>query len=140
MSNKTKQENSSLINIDKKTIFGVTALLFAIMIFAGILTQVIPTGEYNYAPDGSILNGTYHEIPKDEVGYSFWRIFLSPIEAFMYATSDAMTGVIIILVIILIGGTFLVLDKSGVLKYIMSVIVNKFSDKKYHLLAIMVFA
>lgn len=140
MSNKTKQENSSLINIDKKTIFGVTALLFAIMIFAGILTQVIPTGEYNYAPDGSILNGTYHEIPKDEVGYSFWRIFLSPIEAFMYATSDAMTGVIIILVIILIGGTFLVLDKSGVLKYIMSVIVDRFSDKKYHLLAIMVFA
>ena len=128
MDNKTKQENSSLINIDKKTIFGVTALLFAIMIFAGILTQVIPTGEYNYAADGSILNGTYHEIPKDEVGYSFWRIFLSPIESFIYATSDAMTGVIIILVIILIGGTFLVLDKSGVLKYIMSTIVSKFSD------------
>ena len=135
-----KAENKSLIKIEKKTIIGVTVLLIGIMIFAGIMTQVIPTGIYDENTDGSIINGTYHEIPREEVGYSFWKVFLAPIEAFIYATGDAMTGVVIILVIILIGGTFLVLDRSGVLKYIMSVIVNKFSDKKYSLLAIMIFA
>ncbi len=134
------QENNSLIKIDKKTIIGITALLFAVMIFAGVLTQTVPTGVYDTAADGSIINGTYHEIPRDEVGYSFWRVFFSPIETFIYATGDAMTGVAIILIIIIIGGTFLVLDKSGVLKYIMSTIVSKFSDKKYLLLSIIILA
>lgn len=134
------QENNSLIKIDKKTIIGITALLFAVMIFAGVLTQIVPTGIYDTAADGSIINGTYHEIPREEVGYSFWRVFLSPIETFIYATGDALTGVSIILIIIIIGGTFLVLDKSGVLKYIMSTIVSKFSDKKYFLLSVIILA
>lgn len=134
-----KQENKSFIKIDKKTIIGVSILLFAIMVFVGILTQTIPTGVYDTDADGSIIAGTYHEIPREEVGYNFWRIFISPIETFIYATGDAMTGVIIIAVITLIGGTFLVLDRSGVLKYLMSVIVEKFSHKKYMLLCTMVF-
>lgn len=134
------QDNNSLIKIDKKTIIGITALLFAVMMFAGILTQTVPTGVYDTASDGSIINGTYHEIPREDVGYSFWRVFLSPIETFIYATGDALTGVAIILIIIIIGGTFLVLDKSGVLKYIMSTIVSKFSEKKYFLLSVIILA
>ncbi len=128
------------IKIEKKTVIGISVLLFAIMIFAGILTQVVPTGAYDVDASGSIINGTYHEIPREEVGYSFWRIFISPVETFINATGDALTGVIIILVIVLIGGTFLILDKSGVMKYMMYVIVQKFSAKKYALLAVMVFA
>ena len=95
------QDNNTLIRIDKKTIIGITALLLAIMLFAGILTQVIPTGVYDTTADGSIINGTYHEIPREEVGYSFWRVLISPIETFIYSTSDALTGVAIILIIII---------------------------------------
>ncbi len=135
-----KKENvTSGIKIEKKTIVGITVLLFLIMIFAGILTQVVPTGVYHTDSNGTIINGTYHEIDREEVGYSFWRVFVSPIETFIYSTSDALTGVSIILIIVLIGGTFLILDKSGVLKYMMNVVVNKFSDKKYILLSVMIF-
>ncbi len=130
---------SSGIKIEKKTIIGISVLLAAIMIFAGILTQTVPTGVYDVDANGSIINGTYHEIDREEVGYSFWRVFIAPIETFIFATGDALMGVAIILVIILIGGTFLVLDKSGVLKYMMSVIVEKFGNKKYKLLALMIF-
>lgn len=134
-----QQEIKSFIKIDKKTLMGVTALLIGIVILVGILTQIVPPGAYDTAEDGSIINGTYHELTRDEVGYSFWRIFISPVEMFINATGDAMTGVIIILVITLIGGTFLILDKSGVLKYMMSVIVKKFAHKKYALLSVMIF-
>ncbi len=135
-----KKENvTSGIKIEKKTIIGITVLLLAIMIFAGVLTQVVPTGVYHTDSNGMIINGTYHEIDREEVGYSFWRVFLSPIETFIYSTGDALTGISIILVIVLIGGTFLILDKSGVLKYMMNVVVNKFSDKKYILLSVMIF-
>lgn len=133
-----ENESNVGIKIEKKTIIGIGALIIGIMIFAGILTQVVPTGVYDVDADGAIINGTYHEIAREDVGYSFWRVFISPIEAFIYATSDAMTAVVIIVVITLIGGTFLILDKSGVLKYIMSVVVEKFSKKKYTLLAIMI--
>ena len=134
-----QKENESIISINKKTLLGIGGLLFAIMIFAGILTQVIPTGAYETDASGNIISGTYAEISRESVGYDFWRIFISPIEMFINSTAEAMTGIVIILVIIIIGGTFLVLDKSGVLKYIMSTIVNKFSNKKYTLLAIMIF-
>lgn len=110
------------------------------MMFAGVLTQIVPTGVYNVRDDGSIIDGTYHLISKEKAGYSFWRVFLAPIECFIYSTSDALTGLAIIVFIIVIGGTFLVLDNSGVLKYIISTIVKKYSSKKYILLAVMIFA
>lgn len=134
-----QHETKSFIKIDKKTLLGVTALLLVIMLAVGALTQIVPPGAYDTAPDGSIINGTYHELTHEEVGYSFWRIFISPVEMFINAPGDAMTGIIIIVVITLIGGSFLILDKSGVLKYMMSVIVKKFGHKKYTLLAVMIF-
>lgn len=135
-----ENENSIGIKINKKTVIGVTAILVGIMILGGILTQVIPSGAYDLDEAGAIINGTYHEIAKSEVGYSFWRVFISPVEAFIYDTSSAMTGVIIILVITFIGGTFLILSKSGVMKYMMCVLVNKFEKKKYFLLAALILA
>ena len=45
----------------------------------------------------------------------------------------------IILFILVIGATFNILDKSNILKYIMSSVGNKFSDRKYVLLSIMSF-
>ena len=134
-----QQESKSFIKIDKKTLIGITLLLTVIMMLVGALTQIVTPGVYDTDADGSIINGTYHELTHEEVGYSFWRIFISPIEMFINAPGDAMTGVIIILVITLIGGSFLILDKSGVLKYMMSVIVKKFEHKKYTLLSIMIF-
>lgn len=135
----TKKKKNIALQINKKTLISITALLLGIMIFAGILTQVVPTGVYNVRDDGSIIDGTYHSITKEEAGYSFWRVFIAPIEAFIFSTSDALTGLAIIIFIIVIGGTFLVLDNSGVLKYIMSTIVIKFEKKKYLLLSIMIF-
>lgn len=139
-SNNSKPVKNQGLKIDKKTLIGITVLLVAILVFAGVLTQVVPTGVYDTAADGSIINGTYHQIDRSEVGYQFWRVFLAPVETFLFATSDAMTGVIIILFITIIGGTFLVLDKSGVLKYIMTTIVGKYEKKKYALLAVMILA
>ncbi|MBP9987921.1 MAG: YfcC family protein [Ruminococcus sp.] len=132
---KKVEEPVSGIQLNKKTLIGITVLLFVIMIFAGTLTKVIPTGAYDTTADGSIIPGTYHILSSDEVNYPFWRIFIAPIEVF--TTSDALTGVAIVAFIVLIGGTFLVLDKCGVLKYIMTSVVNKFENRKYLLLPIM---
>ena len=45
------------IKIEKKTIIGISLLLIGIMIFAGILTQVVPTGVYDVDANGAIIRG-----------------------------------------------------------------------------------
>ena len=125
------------IQIDKKTVFGITALLLVIMLLAGVLTQVVPRGEYQMDDSGMVINGTYHEFAGDEGKMPWWKIILAPIMVF--TSSQITTGIGIVVFIVLIGGTFLILDRSGVLKYIMSSVVRKFEKKKYLLLAVIVF-
>lgn len=132
---KKAAENSIGISLNKKTIVTICLLLVAIMAFAGVLTQVMPRGVYETDADGSIINGTYTPI---EDKMPIWKIFLAPI--LVFGTSNAVTGLAIILFIVIIGGTFLILDKCGILKYLMAVIIEKFSSKKYLLLNIMIFA
>lgn len=125
------------IQIDKKTVFGITTLLLVIMLLAGVLTQVVPRGEYQMDDSGMVINGTYHEFAGDEGKMPWWKIILAPIMVF--TSSQITTGIGIVVFIVLIGGTFLILDRSGVLKYIMSSVVRKFEKKKYLLLAVIVF-
>lgn len=130
----TNTENKqSGISINKKTVVVISVLLVAIMAFAGILTQVLPRGVYETNPDGTIINGTYTQI---EDKLPIWKIILAPI--LVFGTDTALTGVGIILMITLIGGTFLILDKCSVLKYIMATIIQKFGKRKYLLLNTMI--
>ncbi len=130
--NNTETKQSG-ISINKKTIILICILLAAIMAFAGLLTQVLPRGYYETNPDGTIINGTYTQI---EDKMPIWKIILAPI--LVFSTDTALTGVGIILMITLIGGTFLILDKCSVLKYIMAVIIQKFGKRKYLLLNAMI--
>lgn len=130
----TNTENKqSGISINKKTVVVICILLAAIMAFAGVLTQVLPRGVYETNPDGTIINGTYTQI---EEKLPIWKIILAPI--LVFGTDTALTGVGIILMITLIGGTFLILDKCSVLKYIMATIIQKFGKRKYLLLNTMI--
>ena len=94
---------------------------------------MLPRGVYETNPDGTIINGTYTQI---EDKLPIWKIILAPI--LVFGTDTALTGVGIILMITLIGGTFLILDKCSVLKYIMATIIQKFGKKKYLLLNAMI--
>ncbi len=132
--NQTEKKQEGLA-INKKTVIMICVILAAVMAFAGVLTQVLPRGVYETDANGTIINGTYTEI---EDKLPIWKIILSPI--LVFGTETALTGVGIILIITLIGGTFLILDKCSVLKYIMAVIIRKFGDKKYLLMNLMILA
>ncbi len=136
-SNSNKNESLGL-TLNKKTMLTITAVLLVILAFIGFLTQVMPRGEYEITTtDGheAIVDGTYKVL--EDYKMPIWKIILSPILCF--GSAQAGTGLAIILIIVLIGGSFLILDKCGVLKYIMATLIERYSHKKYRLMAVVIF-
>ena len=131
--NENKKPSEGL-NIDKKTLFGIAALLFVILVFVGALTQFLPRGEFQVDENGSVIAGTYQV--NEEYKLPLWKVAASPVLAF--TSSNASVGLAIIAIIVLVGGTFLILDRIGVLKYMMASIVNRFESRRFMLIAVMV--
>lgn len=125
------------LKISKKSFISSVIILFVLMIGAGILTCVIPSGAFQRA----LVDGKETIIPNtfaftDNQSYPVWRWFTAPFEVLW--SEDAVTVISIILFIFIIGGTFCVLDKSGMLRYIMSRLVRRFENAKYKLMAVLV--
>ena len=74
---------------------------------------------------------------RDSPNYPIWRWFTAPFEVFAADGSATIIGVIAF--IMLVGIAFAVMDKSGILKYVVHSIVQKFGAKKYVLLLVLVF-
>lgn len=140
-----EKKKSDGLHIDKKTIISITAILFAVYIFAGVLTQVMPRGEYNTFVDentGKASITTESEYaPLDDYTMPLWKIIAAPVMVFVDGeTRDTgMTGLLIIAFIVLMGGTFLLLDRCGVLKYLVAVVIKRFAHRKYLLMAVLTF-
>lgn len=129
-------DNAQGLKISKKMFLGTAAMLLAIMVLAGILTLVVPQGQFSRAMvDGreTVVPGTYHVV--DGQRLPVWRWLTAPFEVF--ASDDASTAILIILFVMLIGGTFLILEKSGVLNHLLNRLITRYSSKKYMLLAAM---
>ena len=134
----TNKNDSLGLSLNKKTMATISVVLIVILAFIGFLTQTLPRGEYQIInQDGheAIVDGTYEVL--EDYKMPVWKIILSPI--LCLASSYAGTGVAIIAIIVLIGGAFLILDKCGILKFIMATLIQKFSNKKYALMAIVIF-
>jgi len=128
------QKKAEGLNIDKKTLLGIAALLLIILIIVGALTQIVPRGEFQVDKNGSVIAGTY--TLNEDYKLPLWKIAAAPVLAF--TNSNAAIGLAIIAIIVLVGGTFLILDRIGVLKYMMASIVNRFESRRYMLIAVMV--
>lgn len=132
------------LHIDKKTIISITAILLAVYIFAGVMTQIMPRGEYNTFFDeetgkASITTESVYS-PLEDYTMPLWKIAAAPVMVFVdEGTRDTgMTGLLIIAFIVLMGGTFLLLDRCGVLKYLVAVVIKRFSHRKYLLMAVLI--
>ena len=140
-----EKKKSDGLHIDKKTIISITAILLAVYIFAGVLTQIMPRGEYNTFVDESTgkasITTESEYMPLEDYTMPVWKIVAAPVLVFIDAEmrETGMTGLLIVAFIVLMGGTFLLLDRCGVLKYLVAVVIKKFSDRKYLLMAILTF-
>ena len=134
-----------------KSFIAVVAILLAVLIFVGILTFVIPAGRYTiYTKDESKATEPFYEHTEDEsldkqiVINSYrelsdeentsrlpiLRWLTSPFEALILGSNSANMIMIIALLLVL-GGTFKVLEESGGLISLVRVIMERLHAKRF---------
>ncbi len=132
-----KQEKG--LNVSVKSFITAIVVIFVLMVAAYILTLVIPGGEYVRFKDanGNMLidvNGGYYNV---DGGIPLWKWALSPILVLGASGSGTLIAVIVFLLVI--GGIFNALDKSGLMKYMLDRMVKRFGAVRYRLLAVVTF-
>jgi len=134
-----------------KSFIAVVAILLAVLIAVGVLSFVIPAGRYTvYTTDITKANEPFFEYTEDESlnkqivvdsyreltdGENTSRLpvlrwFTSPIEALLFGSNSANIIMIIALLLVL-GGTFKVLEESGGLVSLVRVIMERLHSRRF---------
>lgn len=129
---------SSGLNISKKSFITSILVIFALMIGAFILTQILPSGSYSRIADdsGNLLIETANGFTFVPGGIPFWKWILSPILVLGAPGNGTLLAVIAFLLVI--GGIFNALDKSGIMHYMLSKLSHRFRAVRYRLLAVII--
>jgi len=126
-------EGNAGLHISRRAFTQSLAILLALMLVAGILTRIVPAGQFTRTlTDGrdTIIPGSFEYTPRPD--YPVWRWFTAPFEAPF--AEGGLTVIIIIVFILLVGGAFAVLDSSGIIRAALSALVRRFGGRKYVLL------
>ncbi len=119
--------------ISQKAFIQSLLILFALMLFAGVLTLIVPAGSYaRTVQDGRevIDPASFQYVARPD--YPAWRWLTAPFE--VLAGPDSAVIIVIIVFLLMVGSAFAVLDKSGALRLALARLVAAFGGRKYLLL------
>ena len=130
-----KKEKKGL-QISAKTFLAAIAVIFALMVLTYALTLVVPGGLYFRTQDAA-----GNVIIDEEVGFQaipgglpFWKWLLSPF--LVLGAAGNITLIAVIAFLLIIGGVFNALEKSGLMRYMLDKIVFRCGSRRYTLLAL----
>ena len=124
------------LNVNIKSFLAAIVVIFILMVVSYLLTILVPGGNYARIPDASgnlqiDPNGTFSSV---KGGIPFWKWLLSPI--LVLGASGNTTLIAVIAFLLVIGGIFNSLDKSGIMKYMLDKITWRFRPVRYRLMAV----
>ena len=124
------------LNVNVKSFIAAIVVIFILMVVAYLLTILVPGGSYSRIPDA---NGNLQIDPSGaftavEGGIPFWKWILSPV--LVLGASGNATLIAVIAFLLVIGGIFNSLDKSGLMKYMLDKITWRFRPVRYRLMAV----
>ena len=128
------QKQPNILHISKKAFISVVFILFGLMVIATILTLIIPAGAYLRDDAGLVIPNSFGFLPNQS--FMIWRLFTAPIEVF--GSSDAINIIMIGLFLVILGGTFALMDKTGAIHVIIKRLILKFKDNRFMLLRVVV--
>jgi uncharacterized ion transporter superfamily protein YfcC len=123
------------VYISRKAFYQSAAILFVLMIFAGVLTLVLPAGEYaRVVVEGRevIDPGSFGYVESPD--FPIWRWFTAPIE--VLGGPDGLTIIVIASFVLFVAVSFSILDNTGIVRALIASVVTRFQDRKYLLLSL----
>ena len=115
----------------------VMAILLVLMIFAGILTRIIQPGHFErreLVGRLAIIPGSFRYEDASGPILPIWRWFTAPIE--VSGGPDALTIISILVFLLMVGVSFAILEKCGLLQSVVANLVRIFEGRRYLLLAV----
>ncbi|MBR5523875.1 MAG: YfcC family protein [Clostridia bacterium] len=109
-------------------------ILLIILLFCGSLSYVIPQGSFERDAEGNILPGTYQ--PGEVEGIAVWRVLTAPFRVF--ASSDAVTIIMISVFLLVMSGIFNLLEKTGGIKTFILSIMHRLQGRSAPIICILV--
>lgn len=129
-----KNQEKSFASMNTKSFVSVVIILVAMIAIVGILSLVIPQGEFARNENGEIIAGTF--VQGEVQGIEFWKIITAPFRVF--AADGSITIIMICLFLLIMSGVFNLLDKTNGIKVIMNKMVSKFANKKKTVLCVVI--
>ncbi|HUX19727.1 MAG TPA: Na+/H+ antiporter NhaC family protein [Spirochaetia bacterium] len=126
------------LRVGKRAFILAFFILLALMILSGILTRVIHPGSYDRVVSNGIervVAGSYHLQARSS--YPIWRWFTAPFEVLF--SPGNITAITIIVFLLFVGGAFTILERGGLLEALLTMIVRRFSARKYLVIPIIAF-
>ena len=132
-------KDSKGLNISVRSFITALIVIFILMAVAYLLTFMVPSGEYARTVNeaGQTVVDTAAGFKYVEGGIPFWKWILSPFLVLGGEGNGTLIAVIIFLLVI--GGAFNCLDKSGIMNHLLNRITEKFGDSRYKLLTVVIF-
>jgi uncharacterized ion transporter superfamily protein YfcC len=132
-------EQKAGAQIGKRAFIQSLVILFVLMMLAGLLTRLLPAGNYarNVVDGREVVDPASFQFA-EKPNYPIWRWFVAPIE--VLGSSSGLTVIVIIIVILFAGGAFAVLEKTGTIRAFIGRVVRRFQGRKYMLLLAVILA
>lgn len=128
-------EKRAGVSIGARAFLASFLILLGLMAGAGLLTRVLPAGAFDRVAgaSGAVIDpASYRVLPRPD--YPVWRWFLAPVE--VLGSEDALLVLVIVAFIAVVGGSFAVLQKAGILEAAVESLARRAGGRKYRLLAL----
>lgn len=108
-------------------------LLLACVLVAAAMTHVLPAGQYDRREDTAtgrtvVVANTYHRVEAKPVGL---------FDAFVSIPRGFIAGADVIVLVLLVGGAWTVVDKAGTLRAIVGWLIDRFGQRRYLIVTIL---
>ena len=141
---KNDVERQSSVRIGARAFALAGGILLVLIIVSGILTRTLPPGEYTRIEiDGrtSVVEGSFIYLDENAAAgirgnLPPWRWITAPIEVLW--GPNALTVAVIAAFLFFVGGSFTIIEKVGLMESILVRAVERFWDRKYLLMALVI--
>lgn len=131
--------NQKAFSFQKKIFVSSFLILLSLVLLSGVLTRILPMGRFERSVVDGRMVVDFESFRTVEVKrLPIYRWFSAPIEVLF--GPDGLRISVLILLLLIVGGSFTILHESGALKRVIDLLVLRYASRKNSLLLLATFS